>query len=257
MNDDNLRIVIEGEPVDTGRGGAHAGGGDLEEIERRAATAHRETARARAEIVRTRRGQAAAQIEANAARHTSLKHEIRDAMEMGDYARATDLQANLAETVADRRALQQWKAQLDAVPETTGDPAEDFARTATAPTAAWVRAHPEFFADERKRLKLTAAHNDALAEGHAPDTDAYFEHVERHIGVRAGGGVSRAIRNGDGAAPAPSRRATPSGGTQVHFKSQDDLNRAKETAESLGIEWPEYLRRLQKVRTDPQYRQLD
>ena len=47
----------------------------------------------------------------------------------------------------------------------------------------WLRNHKTYITDERKRFKLNAAHNDALAEEIEPDSEAYFAHVEKFLGL--------------------------------------------------------------------------
>jgi hypothetical protein len=85
---------------------------------------------------------------------------------------------------AETRALKldEDKAMLEAQAQhyaRPSDPVEAYAAGRTEPTANWVRAHREWVIDPQKSQKLTAAHHDAVAEGHEPDSDGYFSHVER------------------------------------------------------------------------------
>ena len=115
----------------------------------------------------------------------------------------------------------------------SGDPVEAFLQSRTEPTRNWLRAHPEHaraFAlnmaggasteDVRRANKLTAAHNDALAEGIDADTPAYFSHLESFIGPKQAEKTNGA---GDGTRPPNSKRRSSvpvapvqasSGGTQ-------------------------------------------
>ena len=68
------------------------------------------------------------------------------------------------------------------------DPVEAFLECCTAPTAKWLRAHPDeakalALNDVRRGAKLNAAHSDALAEGLSADTPEYFGHVEKFLGM--------------------------------------------------------------------------
>jgi hypothetical protein len=47
---------------------------------------------------------------------------------------------------------------------------------------SWIAKHPEFDTDPRFRNRAIAAHHDALAEGHQPDSPEYFAHIDRRVG---------------------------------------------------------------------------
>lgn len=79
--------------------------------------------------------------------------------------------------------LEARKAKPQAV-ERPADPVEAYAQGRAPQTANWLRAHGDYITDTRKNHKLQAAHNNALADGVAPDTPEYFEHVETFLGMR-------------------------------------------------------------------------
>ena len=86
----------------------------------------------------------------------------------------------LDEAKADAEARKKAPVQKRAPPS---DPVEAYVQGRTAPTADWIRAHPDFVTDDRKQTKLTAAHYDAISEGYAPDSKRYFQHVEKYLGL--------------------------------------------------------------------------
>lgn len=156
-------------------------------------------------------GLAAAQTEAEAATAA-----YQSAMEAGDFAAAAKAQRRMASAEAKIGRLDEAKADLEARKterpaertETTktapADPVEAYISNRTEPTAKWLREHREFVTDPKKNARLTAAHHDAIADGLAPDTDAYFEHVETFIGLRKAEGDTKS----NGQQAPTKRRAT-------------------------------------------------
>ena len=54
----------------------------------------------------------------------------------------------------------------------------------TPKSAAWVRSHPEFVTDAKKNRMMIAAHQLAIGHDLEPDSDEYFESVERTLALR-------------------------------------------------------------------------
>ncbi len=176
---------------------------------------------------------ASAQAEAAAA-----KRDLRAASEAGDHEALADAHERLAKASALSLRYDEAKADLEerkkAPPkvERPSDPVEAYVQGRAAPTADWLRSHREFVTDPRKNAKLTSAHYDAVSEGIEPDTPAYFEHVEKFMGLRkseekvvtAGDDVQRPGAKKVQARPvvAPVNGAPgtggPVGGTEVRLK---------------------------------------
>ena len=114
----------------------------------------------------------------------NLKGFYAQALEAGDYARAADVQAEMAANAAKLLQLENGKTAMEAQPKAPApkpiqtDPVEAFASQLTPRSAAWVRAHPQFVRDPKLNQKMIAAHNIALADGIEPDSDEYFGAVE-------------------------------------------------------------------------------
>jgi hypothetical protein len=64
-------------------------------------------------------------------------------------------------------------------------------------SAEWIGSHPQFARDDRKRAKALAAHNDAVAEGIEPDSQRYFDHIEKFVGLRDAGAADNHPRRRD------------------------------------------------------------
>jgi hypothetical protein len=204
-----------------------------EAAERREAEARRaaEAARKEAETFRTESvdsqfdavttGLAAAESEA-----TSAEAEYASLMEKGDFVGAAKAQRRMSAAEAKILRFNEAKADLEArktAPRTedsrkrdpdTGrfvsdDPVEAFIASRTEPTANWLREHRDWLTDARKSRKLTAADADAQAEGHTPDTPAYFDYVERFLGLKKDDPKteSNGTANGGANGSAPQKRA--------------------------------------------------
>lgn len=109
------------------------------------------------------------------------KGAIREALEKGDYDRATEYQEAMLVNVNKLNKLEEGKVAMETRPRqeaVASDPVEMFASQLSPRSADWVRRNPQFVTDPRLNQKMIAAHNLAVADGYAPDTDDYFAFVE-------------------------------------------------------------------------------
>ena len=148
-----------------------------------------------------------------------LKANLRNAMASGDYSAAADVQEALTKSQyqleqldAGRKAMEEEiRNPVRRVEPPPMDPVEAFASQLSPRSAAWVRAHPEYARNPRLTQKMIAAHNFVTADGLAPDTDEYFESVERVLGMQTAPNISAAAAEAPmSAAAAPAqRRSSP------------------------------------------------
>jgi len=89
---------------------------------------------------------------------------------------------------------EQRQEYLQQAPVTTGDAFADHLVRHTDRTAQWMSDHRDWIVDPKKNAKVTGAHNFAVSEGLTPDTDEYFDFVEKMIGLRGNGGSNRGGR---------------------------------------------------------------
>lgn len=118
-----------------------------------------------------------------------LKGNYAQAMQMGDFARAAEINDEISEAKAQLQQLQNGLEAMKSKPKVapapkSSDPVEAFAAQLSSRSADWVRAHPEFVRDSRLNRKMIAAHELAVADGHQPDTDGYFDAIEQTLNVR-------------------------------------------------------------------------
>lgn len=190
-----------------------------------------------------------------------LKANLRAAMASGDYSAAADAQEAMADAKAKLLQLENGRAALQEQAKNPRmhpqqipayDPVETLASQLSPRSAAWVRAHPEFARNERLTQKMVAAHNLVTADGVQPDTDEYFETVERILGVQAPAASVAAAEAPMSAAAAPAqRRSSPAAapvsrsGTGTGGGSPNVVRlsaQEREMAQMMGMSAEEYAR---------------
>lgn len=117
-----------------------------------------------------------------------LKANYREAMSVGDFDKAAEIQEALSSNAAKLLQLEQGKQALESMPkaqpEQIVDPVEALASQLSPRSAAWLRKNPQCATDQRLFQKMLAAHNLAMADGIAPDSDEYFDFVETTINLK-------------------------------------------------------------------------
>lgn len=185
-----------------------------QQAEREAKEANDRAKALETEVVETRKGSVDQGITSAKAEVDAAEAEYARMMEEGNFAGAAKAQRRMSESVATIQRLEEAKVDIaeppvrKAPPErptiSWGDPIEAFVSNRTPPTAAWLRAHPDYITDPVKNARLTAAHYNTVAEGIALDTPEYFAAVEKKIGINAPTKGKRPM--------APTAPAIPSGG---------------------------------------------
>jgi hypothetical protein len=237
----DVHVVIEGETP------AHS---------TRRSSGDEEAARARADAARWRQqseANAAAAIEnakiawTNAA--AVAEAEYAAAAETGDFKKQGEAQRKVAAAEARLAILEgnQAPSHTGRVQSrsSTGDPFEDHVSQFSTPSAQWMREHRDWVTDPRKSSKLTGAHHMAVGDGYTPDTDEYFNHVEKLLNITGGnrgtGNGSGSSRSGGGETVTltASERKMATDGTLTH--SYDDPKGRWKKGDVLGVQ--EYGRR--------------
>jgi hypothetical protein len=153
----------------------------------RAAAAARSEAAARGEVQETNTAMVETTIAAVKQDLAAMEGQLADAWAAGDFAGAAKLQGQMARKAAEQLSLETGLESLKKAPKPQAapvtDPVEAMARQLTDPSAAWVRAHPEFARDPTKQRRLLAAHNLVETEGVPLDTPEYFAAIEKTLGI--------------------------------------------------------------------------
>lgn len=184
-----------------------------------------------------------------------LRHGYSEAMAVGDYDKAAEIQEGVAVNANRLMELERGRQAMENTPRQQYepppmDPVESLASQLSPRSADWVRKNPQCATDPRLFQKMVAAHNLAVADGYAPDSDDYFNKIEDTIGI----GKRVAVREDDDDEPmsaaakptqrrsappaAPVSRSGSGGGSRPNVVR---LSREEaETARDLGMTEQEY-----------------
>lgn len=178
-----------------------------------------------------------------------LKQSLQYAMQTGDHARAVEIQQELGENSAKLLQLRNGLEAMKAKPKTPQpahrDPVEAFVSQLTPRSADWVRAHPDYVRDPKLNRKMIAAHELAVADGIAPDTDAYFAAIEETLRIKPKAPVAE-IDATETAAKVVSRRDAAPAAAPVSRGSSSRSNvvrltaAEREMAEMMGMKPEDY-----------------
>jgi hypothetical protein len=118
----------------------------------------------------------------------ALKRSYSEAMTVGDYNAAANIQEQMSINAAKMLQLQNGKDALEEKLKNprpqTDDPVERITSQLSPRSASWIRQHPEVVRDRQMYEDMVRAHNHAVGEGHVLDSDAYFQHIEMRLGMR-------------------------------------------------------------------------
>jgi hypothetical protein len=188
-----------------------------------------------------------------------LKSAYKDALAIGDYDKAAEIQDKLTENklrLAElKKGREYMKAQRQQVRnqapqvQMQADPVEAVASQLSARSADWVRRNPQFVTDPRLYQKMVAAHNLVTADGVQPDSDEYFDRVETTLNMRRApepereeqDAMSEAAKPAQRRAPPPAAPVSRSGGStrqNVVRLTRDEA----EAARDMGMTEQEYAR---------------
>jgi len=188
-----------------------------------------------------------------------IKTQYKEALAIGDYDKAADLQDAMAENKVRlselRRGHEYMKNQREAArqqppePQYT-DPVEALAARLSPRSADWVRRNPQCVTDPRMYQKMVAAHNLAVADGYVPDSDDYFGVIEDTLKIGRRVNIDQDDDPMSGAAKVTQRRSAPpaapvsrGGGGTGSRPNEVRLTREEiETARDLGMTEKEYAR---------------
>ena len=114
-----------------------------------------------------------------------LKYNYSEAMAVGDYTKAAEIQENMSMNTSKLMELERGRSHMESAPkyevpqqQRPSDPVEALASQLSPRSADWVRRNPQCVTDPRMYQKMVAAHNLAMADGYQADSDDYFGFVE-------------------------------------------------------------------------------
>jgi len=244
----DLKVQLEELQAETAREreGREAAQRQAAQAAQAAQSARTELDTARTEITETRLGTVEQGIAAAETEATAAQSEYEAALEAGNWKKASEAQRKIARAEATKVRLEEAKSDLEiakaqparteqrveAPQQTAVDPVETMLSRLDAPTAKWLREHPDDArilateSDPKRAAKLRAAGNDAAGEGFTPTDPKYWAHVEKFLGMSKpngktnGSGTQRRVTSAP-VAPVAASAGGVSGGTEVRLSASE------------------------------------
>jgi len=150
----------------------------------------------------------------------TLKAHLRDAMAVGDFDRAADLQAMMTSNFNKLNQLENGFEEMRNAPRPVAPPppppsgdnlVDDLIGRVTPKSADWLRENKKHLPDARSIRIMARAHEDAVDNGMRPESDEYFRFVENRLGIGEGRAVpERSDAMSDSARVVQKRGSPPS-----------------------------------------------
>jgi len=119
-----------------------------------------------------------------------LKSHLRDAMAIGDFDKAADLQEQMTANITNLRQLERGFEEMRQQPRFQPQPpapkelsVDTLIDQVTPRSADWLKRNRDHLPDARSIRVMARAHEDAVDFGIAPESDAYFQFVENRLGI--------------------------------------------------------------------------
>lgn len=115
-----------------------------------------------------------------------LQAEFADAMAINDYAQVAKIQAEIS---ANTLRMSQFENELenfkrqDPVQQQSGSQLDQIIKAVSPESARWLKSNRDHLSDDRAIRKMFRAHEDAVEDGIKPDTEEYFEYIEKRLGI--------------------------------------------------------------------------
>jgi len=227
------------------------------EAEKQARAAYSSAAEAKNEVQDTNLQLVKNAIDTVKRNNDILKYNYSEAMSVGDYTKAAELQETMGMNSAKLMELERGRSHMENAPKIVApepprhsDPVEELASQLSPRSADWVRRNPQCVTDPRMYQKMVAAHNLAVADGYTPDSDDYFGQIEDTLKISKRVNTDYDDDPTSGAAKVTQRRSAPpaapvsrGGGGTGSRPNEVRLTRDEiETARDLGMTEKEYAR---------------
>jgi hypothetical protein len=226
------------------------------EAERRALAAQRQAAEAQENTAEAQYQLVTNAIETVKERAEALKSAYAESMQVGDYAKAAEIQNAMAVNAHQLEKLKDGKKAMKKqikeaenappAPQPKGDMIDQLAEQVSPRSASWLRANRDVLNNKRMIEKMGLAHRETEIDGIVPDTDEYFEFIESRLGLRNRVDKVEAVESplSAASAPAPKKSTQPppapvSRGTQRPNVMRLTAAEA-DMASSLGMSPEEY-----------------
>jgi hypothetical protein len=119
-----------------------------------------------------------------------LTAHLKQAMEIGDFDRAAEVQKAMLSNQNKMMELERGYEDMRRNPPPTPQPqaprevtVDDLITQVTPRSAEWLKKNKESIPDTRTIRIMARAHDDALDYGIVPESDAYFNFIENRLGI--------------------------------------------------------------------------
>lgn len=196
-----------------------------------------------------------------------LRGNLRDAMQIGDYDKAAEinetmsmnsiklsqLEQGLVEMQSRAKAAQENPRQQPRQPQSVNETVNDLISRVTPLSARWLQDNKAHIRDERALRIVARAHEDAIDMGIIPESNEYFQLVETRLGIKNDEVEAESSALSAASAPTQRRSAPPaapvSRGGAGNRPGVIRLTREQaEAAKISGLTPQEYYRQLVKER---------
>lgn len=115
-----------------------------------------------------------------------LQNEFADAMAINDYAQVAKIQSEISQNTM---RMSQFEAELESMKrqepmqQQSGSQLDQIIKAVSPESARWLKQNREHLDDDRAIRKMFRAHEDAVEDGIKPDSDEYFEYIEKRLGL--------------------------------------------------------------------------
>lgn len=194
----------------------------------------------------------------------SAQKDYVSALEQGKVTEAAEAQRRMSRADARAEQLEHGKTALESEkrlpegrvvrqePEQKPNDFDSRISSFSPRTQNWLREHRECMTDQKMNNKMISAHYSVVGDGFIPDSDAYFDAVNKQLGFGEDNNASRvAVRGHNRAMPAAPVSRDSQNGT---ITNKVALNkREQEAADALGLSLTEYARRKQAMTREGWY----
>ena len=185
-----------------------------------------------------------------------LMTQYAEAMSINNFDEAAKIQAQMSQNAV-RSA--QFEAEIDNLKRqdtanASGSQIDQIIKSVSAESARWLKQHRDSLDNDKAIRRMFRAHEDAVDDGLKPDSEEYFEFIEKRLGLtddsedEAPKSRKKEVQSDDepmSAAAKPSQRSVPPSPAPVErYGSRPNvirLTRAEaDTAKMLGMTEKEY-----------------
>jgi len=204
-------------------------------------------------------------IETVKERDKALQNAYAEAISVGDSAKAAEIVSAISMNNSQLERLKEGKKAMKRQMKDTEDgeqpkiveqpryvdPIDQMAQNVSPRSASWLRENRDSLRDERSIRRMYRAHEDAVDDGIAPDSDEYFSFIENRLGLNKSDDTDPVS---EAAAPSPRRQVPPPAAPVSRGNQRPNVIRLSreqaDTAKMMGMTEAEYAKNMIALRNE-------